>query len=89
MFFSLFAETSTGCIFGGSALGKRNLNTQEVSAQAVSELLGAIKCGGCVDSHIQDQVCLCFVFVTLCTPVDSFEQGDSTFVSDDNFYGFS
>lgn len=53
---NLFAETSTGCIFGGSALGKRNLNTQEVSAQAISDLLGAIKSGGCVDSYIQDQM---------------------------------
>ncbi|KAK3907183.1 RNA 3'-terminal phosphate cyclase, partial [Frankliniella fusca] len=53
---NLFAETSTGCILGGSSLGKRNLNVEEVSSQAVGELLDAIKVGACVDSHSQDQI---------------------------------
>ncbi|KAJ1523946.1 hypothetical protein ONE63_010494 [Megalurothrips usitatus] len=53
---NLFAETSTGNIFGASSLGKRNLNVQEVSAQAVTELLNTIRSGGCVDNHIQDQI---------------------------------
>ena len=53
---NLFAETSTGCVFGGSSLGKRTLNTQEVVSQAVSDLLGGIKAGGCVDQYAQDQM---------------------------------
>lgn len=70
LFSSIFAETNTGCIFGGSALGKRNLNTQEISAQAVSDLLTTVQSGGCVDSYIQDQVnssllfLFCYVVVT-------------------------
>lgn len=55
-FCSLFAETSTGCVFGGSSLGKKTLNIDEVSSQAVAELVDGIKCGGCVDSYTQDQV---------------------------------
>lgn len=53
---SLFAETSTGCVFGGSSLGKKTLNIDEVSSQAVADLVDGIKCGGCVDSYTQDQV---------------------------------
>ncbi|KAE8743573.1 hypothetical protein FOCC_FOCC010820 [Frankliniella occidentalis] len=53
---NLFAETSTGCILGGSSLGKRNLNVHEVSSQAVKELIDALKSGACVDTHSQDQV---------------------------------
>lgn len=53
---NLFAETSTGCLLGGSALGKRELKAEEVGHKAADELLQSINIGACVDSYSQDQM---------------------------------
>lgn len=52
----LFAETDTGCILGGSALGSRGVNCQEVGMKAAEELATSIKGKYCVDSYSQDQI---------------------------------
>jgi hypothetical protein len=57
---SLVAETSTGCILGGSALGRRQLKAEQVGERAAGELLQSINTGACVDSYFQDQVILHF-----------------------------
>ena len=54
--FSIIAETSTGCLLGGSALGKRELKAEEVGRKAADELLQSINTRACVDSYAQDQV---------------------------------
>jgi hypothetical protein len=61
---SLVAETSTGCILGGSALGFAQ-RAYSVAEKAANELLQSIKIGACVDSYFQDQVILNFLPQTL------------------------
>lgn len=55
---NLVAETSTGCLLGGSALGKRELKAEQVGQKAADELLQSINAGACVDSYSQDQIIL-------------------------------
>jgi RNA 3'-terminal phosphate cyclase (ATP) len=57
----LLAETTTGCLFGASAVesgyGKRDCLAPETVAQsAVRELLEDWRAGGCADRHLQDQL---------------------------------
>ncbi|XP_014665925.1 PREDICTED: RNA 3'-terminal phosphate cyclase-like [Priapulus caudatus] len=56
MHLSIVAETTTGCRFGGSALGKRGVEAHEVGQEAAQQLLSNLKHGGCVDEHLQDQL---------------------------------
>lgn len=54
--YRLFAETDTGCILGGSALGKRGVPAHEVGMQAAQELATSLKGQYCVDDYMQDQI---------------------------------
>ncbi|BFZ16850.1 hypothetical protein BsWGS_19889 [Bradybaena similaris] len=54
----IVAETSTGCLLGGSALGKPRTPAEDAGTAAAKELLEAIHAGGCVDQHTQDQLIL-------------------------------
>ncbi len=53
---SLFAETDTGCILGGSAIGNRQTPAKAVGKQAATELVPVIQKEYCVDTYTQDQV---------------------------------
>nr|CAD7444231.1 unnamed protein product [Timema bartmani] len=55
---NIVAETSTGCLLGGSALGKREWKTEEVGVKAVEDLLQSVKTEACVDNYAQDQLIL-------------------------------
>ncbi|GAB1605497.1 RNA 3'-terminal phosphate cyclase-like [Argonauta hians] len=52
----LVAETTTGCILAGSALGKKGRSAEDVGYEAASSLLDNIFHGGCVDDYLQDQL---------------------------------
>ncbi|GJQ76610.1 hypothetical protein Trydic_g15472 [Trypoxylus dichotomus] len=52
----LVAETNTGCIFGGSALGKRDEKPHITGSRAAMEIIKTITDGACVDEHGQDQI---------------------------------
>lgn len=52
----LMAETSTGCVLGGSGLGSRDVKAEVVGRQAAEELLRNLDHGGCVDDYLQDQL---------------------------------
>jgi RNA 3'-terminal phosphate cyclase (ATP) len=52
----IVAETSTGCILGGSALGHPKENPDVTGIKAVDEILHSIQSGGCVDDWLQDQL---------------------------------
>lgn len=52
----LWAETDTGCVLGGSGLGSKGTDAAAVGRDAAEELIKAIKGGGCVDEHLQDQI---------------------------------
>ncbi|XP_041363053.1 RNA 3'-terminal phosphate cyclase-like isoform X2 [Gigantopelta aegis] len=54
----LMAETSTGCLLSGSALGKRGVPAEEVGKTAANMLITNIMHGACVDDHAQDQIIL-------------------------------
>lgn len=52
----LVGETSTGCLLGGSGLGKRNTKAHAVGVEAATQLCDAALKGGCVDDYTQDQL---------------------------------
>ncbi|CAG9837187.1 unnamed protein product [Diabrotica balteata] len=52
----LVANTSTNCILGSSALGKRSESLQDTGRRAAEELQRSIKAGACVDEYSQDQI---------------------------------
>lgn len=52
----LVAETDTGCILGSSALGKRDVKSEETGIKAALKLLNSIEEGACVDEYSQDQI---------------------------------
>ncbi|KAH9524174.1 hypothetical protein Btru_053732 [Bulinus truncatus] len=52
------AETTTGCLLAGSALGKPKTPAEEAGSAAVRELMEAIDSRGCVDQYAQDQIIL-------------------------------
>lgn len=52
----LWAETSTGCILGGSSIGSKGTDAAKIGRAAAKELLGNLIHGGCVDEYLQDQI---------------------------------
>lgn len=54
----LVAETTTGCFIGGSSLGRKGKQAEQVGSEAGEELVNNLFHGGCVDDYIQDQIIL-------------------------------
>nr|XP_022317206.1 RNA 3'-terminal phosphate cyclase-like [Crassostrea virginica] len=52
----VIAETSTGCLLAGSALGKRGKPAEKVGQEAGEMLVNNLFNGGCVDEFLQDQL---------------------------------
>ncbi|XP_071755621.1 RNA 3'-terminal phosphate cyclase [Centroberyx gerrardi] len=52
----ILAESSTGCLFAGSALGKKGVYADKVGIEAAEMLLRNIRHNGCVDEFLQDQL---------------------------------
>lgn len=52
----IVAETSTGCLLGGSGLGERGVTAETVGERAASELTSVVNSGACVDEWLQDQL---------------------------------
>ncbi|RUS17947.1 RNA 3'-terminal phosphate cyclase domain-containing protein, partial [Endogone sp. FLAS-F59071] len=52
----LWAETSTGCIIAGSALGEKGTPTTQTAMNATQGLLDNLAHNGCVDEYLQDQI---------------------------------
>jgi len=52
----LWAETDTGCVLGGSALGSKRKDPATVGDEAAQELIRGLEAGGCVDEYMQDQI---------------------------------
>uniref|UniRef100_A0A087XGF0 RNA 3'-terminal phosphate cyclase n=1 Tax=Poecilia formosa TaxID=48698 RepID=A0A087XGF0_POEFO len=52
----IIAESSTGCLFAGSALGKKGVYADKVGIEAAEMLLRNIRHNGCVDEFLQDQL---------------------------------
>ncbi|XP_053324898.1 RNA 3'-terminal phosphate cyclase [Spea bombifrons] len=71
----IVAETSTGCLFAGSALGKRGVTADRVGAEAADILLRNLRHGGCVDEYLQDQL---IIFMALADGVSLLRTGPVT-----------
>lgn len=52
----LWAKTNSGCVLGGSALGKRGREAEEDGHTAATEIIECVKRRACLDSYAQDQV---------------------------------
>ncbi|XP_034636054.1 RNA 3'-terminal phosphate cyclase [Trachemys scripta elegans] len=71
----IVAETSTGCLFAGSSLGKRGKNSDRVGIEAAEMLLGNLRHGGAVDDYLQDQL---IIFMALANGVSRVKSGPIT-----------
>ncbi|KAK7084175.1 hypothetical protein SK128_015348 [Halocaridina rubra] len=52
----LWAETTTGCVLGGTALGRRGRPAQEDGISAATQILECVNRKACVDQYMQDQI---------------------------------
>ncbi|XP_028857660.1 RNA 3'-terminal phosphate cyclase isoform X1 [Denticeps clupeoides] len=71
----IIAESSTGCIFAGSALGKKGVYADKVGIEAAEMLLRNIRHNGCVDEFLQDQL---IVFMALAKGTSRMRTGPIT-----------
>ena len=69
------AETTTGCLLAGSALGTPKKKAKQVGVEAAEELLSTLHDGGCVDEWMQDQLIL---FMALADGVSEIHTGSLT-----------
>ncbi|KAG0348979.1 hypothetical protein BG004_003141 [Podila humilis] len=53
---SLWAETTTGCVFGGDIIGRPRKTNEADAEEACEELLRNLRHGGCVDEFSQDMI---------------------------------
>ncbi|CAF0847310.1 unnamed protein product [Brachionus calyciflorus] len=52
----ILAETTTGCVLAGSALGSKGVLAENVAKEAVEYLMQDIDSEACVDQYLQDQL---------------------------------
>ncbi|KAI5101154.1 RNA 3'-terminal phosphate cyclase, partial [Silurus meridionalis] len=71
----IIAESSTGCIFAGSSLGKKGVYADKVGIEAAEMLLRNIRHNGCVDEFLQDQL---IVFMALANGTSRMRTGPIT-----------
>lgn len=61
----LLAETSTGCRLAGSRVLERGQKGADAGREAAEELVGDLRCGGCVDRYLQVSGNECVAFTLL------------------------
>ncbi|XP_036443052.1 RNA 3'-terminal phosphate cyclase [Colossoma macropomum] len=71
----IIAESSTGCIFAGSSLGKKGVYADKVGIEAAEMLLRNIRHNGCVDEFLQDQL---IIFMALAKGTSRMRTGPIT-----------
>jgi RNA 3'-terminal phosphate cyclase (ATP) len=71
----VIAETTTGCLIAGSALGKKGVPAEQVGLEAVDSLLEDLKCEACVDQYMQDQL---IIFMSLAAGISRIKTGPLT-----------
>lgn len=71
----IIAESSTGCLFAGSALGKKGVYADKVGIEAAEMLLRNIRHNGCVDEFLQDQL---IIFMALAKGTSRIRTGPVT-----------
>ncbi|XP_035863618.1 RNA 3'-terminal phosphate cyclase [Sander lucioperca] len=73
--FRIIAESSTGCVFAGSALGKKGVYADKIGVEAAEMLLRNIRHNGCVDEFLQDQL---IIFMALAKGTSRIRTGSVT-----------
>ncbi|KAK6484778.1 RNA 3'-terminal phosphate cyclase-like [Huso huso] len=71
----LIAESSTGCVFAASALGKKGVYADKVGCEAAEMLLRNTRHNGCVDEYMQDQM---IIFMALANGTSRIRTGPLT-----------
>ncbi|KAM9831808.1 RNA 3'-terminal phosphate cyclase [Neosynchiropus ocellatus] len=71
----IVAESSTGCMFAGSALGKKGVYADKIGIEAAEMLLRNIRHNGCVDEFLQDQL---IIFMALAKGTSRIRTGPVT-----------
>ncbi|KAF8510221.1 RNA 3'-terminal phosphate cyclase [Hysterangium stoloniferum] len=71
----LWAETTEGCIIGGSAIGEKGTDATKTGKEAAKELVSNLAHGGCVDEYLQDQV---IIFMALANGTSTLATGPLT-----------
>ena len=71
----VIAETTTGCILAGSALGKKGITAEAVGLEAVQQLIDDLSHEACVDQFMQDQL---IIFMGLANGVSKIKTGPLT-----------
>ncbi|XP_054459017.1 RNA 3'-terminal phosphate cyclase [Anoplopoma fimbria] len=71
----IIAESSTGCVFAGSALGKKGVYVDKIGIEAAEMLLRNIRHNGCVDEFLQDQL---IIFMALAKGTSRIRTGEVT-----------
>ncbi|KAF3834595.1 hypothetical protein F7725_027153, partial [Dissostichus mawsoni] len=71
----IIAESSTGCVFAGSALGRKGVYAEQIGAEAAEMLLRNVRHNGCVDEFLQDQV---IIFMALAKGTSRIRTGPVT-----------
>ncbi|OAX41583.1 RNA 3'-terminal phosphate cyclase [Rhizopogon vinicolor AM-OR11-026] len=74
----LYAETSNGCIIGGSSVSTKGKAPEEVGEEAADELLRNLLHDGCVDEHLQDQIIIFMALAKGCSAVKTGPLTDHT-----------
>ena len=60
----VMAETSTGCVLSGDAVGKKGVPSEDIGESAAEMLQTCLSREVCVDDHMQDQVVLLMALST-------------------------
>ncbi|CAL8343384.1 unnamed protein product [Gadus morhua 'NCC'] len=71
----IIAESSTGCVFAGSSLGKKGVYADKVGIEAAEMLLRNLRHNGCVDEFLQDQL---IIFMALASGTSRIRCGPVT-----------
>ena len=71
----VIAETSTGCILAGSALGKKGVTAEAVGLEAAQQLIEELRFEACVDQFMQDQL---IIFMSLANGLSRIKTGPLT-----------
>ena len=79
----IVAETSSGCILSGDAIGKRGKPSEDVGLAAAENLQKGIKSKACVDTHMQDQL---IVFMALASGKSKIRVGSLSLHTETSIY---
>lgn len=71
----IIAETTTGCLLAGSALGSRGVPAENVAKEAVESLKHDLDYESCVDQYMQDQL---IIFMALANGKSRIKSGPLT-----------